>query len=51
LVTEACTDDDVRIFYHSWQIPMYNLDFSMISVSLEELKAARDAAFWPEVGY
>jgi hypothetical protein len=51
LVTEACTDDDVSTFYHSWQMPMYNVEFGMIPVSLEELEAARDAAFWSEVGY
>jgi hypothetical protein len=50
LVSEAATDADVRLFYDFWQLPMYNLNFEMIDMPLEELSAARDAAFWNEVG-
>jgi hypothetical protein len=32
-------------------MPMYNLDFTMIPASLDQLKADREAAYWSEVGY
>ena len=51
LVTDSATDEHVRTFYHFWQLPMYNLEFDMLQVPLEDLVAQRDAAFWNEVGY
>lgn len=51
LVTEAATDKHVRWVRGLWQIPMYNLDFQMLSVPLEDLEAGREAAYWSEVGY
>jgi hypothetical protein len=51
LVTEAATDEHARWFYQFWQMPMYNLDFTLIPASLDQLKADRDAAYWSEVGY
>lgn len=51
LVTESATDQHGHFFYNVWQIPMYNIDFSKQDVPLEELEAAREAAYWAEVGY
>lgn len=50
LIADSATDDHVRTFYHFWQLPMYNLEFGMIHVPLEDLVAQRDAALWNEVG-
>lgn len=50
LVTEAATEESVRWFLHRWQMPMYNLDFSLIRSSFEQLQADREAAYWAEVG-
>lgn len=50
LVTELATDEHTRLFYKSWQIPMYNLEFDLIDVTLEQLEAQRDAAYWNEIG-
>ena len=38
------------MLYRNWQIPMYNLDFSLIPVSLEELEAAQEREYWSMVG-
>jgi hypothetical protein len=51
LVTNDATDVHVRWFFHNWQMPMYNLDFALLPVTLEELEAARQAAYWAEIGY
>lgn len=50
LVTEAADESHVRSFYNLWQLPMYNLEFGKIEVSMEKLVAEREAAFWSEVG-
>lgn len=36
--------------YRDWQIPMYNLKFSLIEVPLEELLAEQEREYWSEVG-
>lgn len=51
LVTEQASEHHGRSFYHQWQLPMYNIDFSKIDVPLKQLEAERDAAYWAEVGY
>ncbi|MCK5744913.1 MAG: hypothetical protein KAH44_01810, partial [Oricola sp.] len=50
LPREDATQEHVNAIYRHWQMPMYNLDFRPIKVSLEELEAEREAAFWAEVG-
>jgi hypothetical protein len=40
----------VSVLYQDWQIPMYNLDFSIIPVTLEELRAEQEAEYWSMVG-
>jgi len=51
LITEAATEDQLRVLYNSWQIPMYRMDFSPIQVSLEELQVERDLNLAYEMGY
>ncbi len=50
LVTELATEEHARLFYDYWQLPMYNLEFGLINVPLEELEAQREAAYWNEIG-
>lgn len=50
LVSERATDEHARLFFDFWQLPMYNLEFDLISVPLEQLEAQREAALWQEVG-
>jgi len=50
LPLETAQQDDVAMLYRNWQIPMYNLDFSLIPVSLEELEAAQEREYWSMVG-
>lgn len=51
LVTEQANESHVHAFYNLWQLPMYSIDFNKIDVSLEQLKAEREAAYRAEVGY
>jgi hypothetical protein len=46
LMLDTAQDEDVGVLYHDWQIPMYNLDFSLIPVPVEELEAEQDREFW-----
>ena len=41
LPSDKATDQDVSILASFWQMPMYNLGFTMNAVSWEELEAAR----------
>lgn len=47
---ETAQQSDVETLYRDWQIPMYNLEFSLIPVSLEELEAAQERENWSMVG-
>jgi hypothetical protein len=49
LLQERLTGDHQSTLYGAWQMPMYEIDFSPIPVTLEELKAARERAFWNEI--
>ncbi len=51
LPSEEASDNDVSTLYHSWQMPMYNLDFTLIDVPLAELEETRDSMLWAEAGY
>jgi AbiV family abortive infection protein len=46
LMLDTAQDDDVGVLYRDWQIPMYNLDFSLIQVPLEELEAEQERELW-----
>jgi len=50
LPLDTAEQDDVATLYRHWQIPMYDLDFSLIPVSLEELEAAQEREYWSMVG-
>lgn len=39
LPADEATDDDVRMLYSSWQLPMYDIDTRMRSIELAELRA------------
>jgi hypothetical protein len=46
LILDTAQDEDVGVLYQNWQIPMYNLDFSLVSVPLEELEAEQERELW-----
>jgi hypothetical protein len=50
LITDAAEDVRVQRLYSSWQFPMYDLDFSLSPVSMEELQRERDSLFFAEMG-
>lgn len=50
LVTEVAEQKHVDQLYSGWQMPMYNLDFTMIEVPFEQLERERETQFWAEVG-
>jgi hypothetical protein len=50
LISDCGTEQHARLLFNHWQLPMYNMDFDLIHVPLEQLEAERDAAFWNEVG-
>lgn len=50
LMLETAQQSDAETFYRDWQIPMYNLDFSLIPVSLDDLEAAQEREYWSMVG-
>lgn len=37
------------LLFNNWQIPMYNLDFSIINVPIEDLLAERESNFWSQI--
>jgi len=43
LVTDRVTESHVHNLRNNWQLPMYHIDFSPISVPLEKLRARREA--------
>lgn len=50
LMLETAQQSDAGTLYRDWQIPMYNLDFSLIPVSLDDLEAAQEREYWSMVG-
>lgn len=50
LILDTANDEHVGTLYNDWQIPMYNLEFSLIPVSLEELEAEQERELWSMVG-
>lgn len=51
LASEMAEQSHVDRIYNSWQFPMYNIDFSLRHVPLEQLQRERDAMFYAEAGY
>jgi hypothetical protein len=50
LKLDTAQQEHVGTLYRDWQIPMYNLEFSLIPVSLEELEAEQEREYWSMVG-
>lgn len=50
LQSDAATSDHIGRIYNAWQMPMYNLEFKMTDVPLEELERERQALMWAEIG-
>jgi len=50
LMADTAQDEHVRALYGDWQIPMYNLEFSLIPVPIEQLRAEQEAEYWSMVG-
>ena len=42
--------EHLELLYSEWPLPMYNLDFSIDLVDLQELKDERDRLLWQEMG-
>lgn len=51
LIPENAAQDDANLLAWYWQLPMYALDLSRITVSLEELEAEQERLLWAEAGY
>lgn len=45
----SVTEAHVSTLYSDWQMPMYEIDFTPKSVTLEELRKQREQALWNEV--
>ncbi|VIO68764.1 hypothetical protein CI1B_23460 [Bradyrhizobium ivorense] len=50
LILDTAKAEHAGTLYNEWQIPMYNLEFSLIPVSLEELEAEQEREFWSMAG-
>lgn len=50
LITEAAHQDQQRILYDHWQLPMYRIDFTRLEVPLEDLRAEQEAMLSSEIG-
>ena len=50
LPTEEAKQEDVDQLYRAWPLPMYNFDFGMIEVPLEDLQDEQEALLWAEMG-
>jgi hypothetical protein len=50
LMFDTAAKEHVGTLYNNWQMPMYNLEFSLIPVSLEELEAEQEREYWSMVG-
>lgn len=50
LPAKEAEDKDVQLLYEVWQLPMYNIDFGLIEVPLEDLQNEQEALLWGEIG-
>ncbi len=51
LLTAAAKQSHFKVLLNTWQMPMYDFDFSLINVSKEKLKDIQDGLYAAEVGY
>jgi hypothetical protein len=49
LILDTARKAHVTALYE-WQIPMYNLEFNLIPVTLSELEAEQEREYWSMVG-
>ncbi len=55
LISKRVTSDQaeekhVHLLFSEWPLPMYNLDFGLIQVSLKDLRDEQERLMWQEVG-
>lgn len=50
LVADEAENKDMRLLCRGWQLPMYNLDFGLLQVSLEDLRNEQERYLWAEIG-
>lgn len=50
LLEDTSSQDQADTLFEYWQMPMYNLEFSTISVSSEVLGAEQESKLWAEMG-
>lgn len=51
LPTEDANQTDAEVLFHNWQLPMYDFDFNLINVSIEELNEEQDRMLYSEIGW
>ncbi|GLS42874.1 hypothetical protein [Methylobacterium brachythecii] len=49
LFTDIAEEKHAHLLFDAWQMPMYNLEFGLVPVSLEELQAERDSRYYAEI--
>lgn len=50
LPSRQANQQHVQLLYDTWPLPMYNLDFRLIPVPLEDLRAEQESMLWQEMG-
>ena len=48
--TEAASEENVKTLINLWQLPMYDFDFGLIEVPLDELKDEQERILFSEIG-
>ena len=51
LPTEDANQTDAKVLFKNWQLPMYDFDFSLINVSIEELNQEQDRMLYSQIGW
>ena len=50
LPSDQAEEKHLRLLLGDWPLPMYNLDFGLIQVSLQDLRDEQERLMWQEVG-
>ena len=50
VATETASEEDVKTLINLWQLPMYDFDFGLIEVPLDELKDEQERVLFSEFG-
>ncbi len=51
LIASSAREEQLPVLYHSWQLPMYRIEFKRLDVPLDDLRAAQEAMLAAEAGY